>query len=72
MIKFHEEIKFARATSWFKPGNKETFGNYRPVSVLSYFSKLLEQIMYEKLYKYLAENNEFYKKYFCFSSGKWD
>ena len=31
--------------------------NYRPVSVLPCFSKIFDCLMYNRLYKYLKENN---------------
>ena len=41
--------------------NNSLVTNYRPISVLPCFSKLLERIMYNRLYKFLLENNIFIK-----------
>ena len=41
-------------------------GNYRPITVLPCFSKVLEKIMYNRLYIHLSENNLLYKKQFGF------
>ena len=40
--------------------------NYRPISVLSSFSKILDIIMYNRLYSYLNDNNLFLQKHFGF------
>ena len=52
-----------------KAGDSSDISNYRPVSVLLYFSKILECLMYYRLYKYLNENNISYEKQFGFQSG---
>ena len=53
---FPEEMKTARITYIYK-GYKENIVNYRSISVLPCFSKILERIMYHRLYLYLTENN---------------
>ena len=52
--KFPEGMKIAKVTPIFKSGDKENVTNYRPISVLPCFSKILERIMY-RLYKYLTD-----------------
>ena len=63
---FPVKLKIARVTPIFKSGEKELVGNYRPISVLSSFSKLLERIMYNRLYYFLLSNNILYNKQFGF------
>ena len=41
---------------------KKVRNSFLLISVLPCFSKLLERIMYNKLYKYLLQNNLFYEK----------
>ena len=53
---FPEKMKIARITPVFK-------------SVLPCFSKMLERIMYNRLYKYLTENNLLYCKQFGLQKG---
>ena len=66
---FPEKMKIARVTPVFKSGDTSLMTNYRPISVFPCFSKMLERIMYNKLYKYLTENNLFYCKQFGFQKG---
>ena len=39
-------LKIAKVTPIFKTGEKDLIKNYRPISVLPCFSKILERIMY--------------------------
>ena len=66
---FPGKLKIARITPLFKGGENYELGNYRPISVLPCFSKILEKIMYNRLYKYLTDNNMLYKKQFGFQEG---
>ena len=38
---FPDDLKTAKVTPIFKAGDENDFGNYRPISVLLYFSKIL-------------------------------
>ena len=40
-----DDLKIARVTPVFKAGNENEVGDYRPISILSWFSKILERIM---------------------------
>ena len=66
---FPKKMKIARVTPVFKSGDTSLMTNYRPISVLPCFSKMLERIMYNSLYKYLTENNLLYSKQFVFQKG---
>ncbi|XP_065660360.1 uncharacterized protein LOC136084142 [Hydra vulgaris] len=61
-----EKLKIARITLIFKTGDDSIISNYRPISILPCFSKLLERIMYNRLFNYLSENNMLYSKQFGF------
>ena len=65
---FPDELKVAKVTPVFKADNVNELGNYRPISVLPCFSKIIERIMYNRLFKYL-KTNEIYKKQFGFQEG---
>ena len=56
-------------TPIYKTGDSSDISNYRPISVLICFSRFLERLMYNLLYKYLKENNILYEKQFDFQSG---
>jgi hypothetical protein len=46
---FPQELKTGNIIPLFKAGNEELIGNYRPVSLLSTFSKVYEKIFYIRL-----------------------
>ena len=52
---FPEKLTLARITPVFKKGSRFDKDNYRPISVLSNFTKLFEKAMYHRLYSYLEE-----------------
>ena len=66
---FPQSMKIANVTPFYKSGKKNLMTNYRPISVLSCFSKILERIMYNRLYSYLNDNNLFFQKQFGFREG---
>ena len=51
---FPEKMKIAKVSPIFEEGDQSILSNYRPISVLPCFSKILEHIMYNRLYTYLA------------------
>ena len=44
----------------FKGGDPENVNNYRPMTVLSIFSKEIERHVQDSLYSYLCDNNLIY------------
>jgi hypothetical protein len=61
-----DELKIAKIIPVFKKGDPTNPGNYRPISLLSIFDKLLEKLMYSWLYSHLQLNNVLYKYQFGF------
>ena len=53
-------MKFARVKPLFKKNSRSDVGNYRPVSILSVVSKILEKAVYKQLEMYLSGNNLIY------------
>ena len=66
---FPNALKIARVTLLFKVGDPTDMSNYRPISVLPCFSKILERNMYNRLYKYLTTEKLLYSKQFGFQTG---
>lgn len=66
---FRDERKIARVTPTLKAGDNKELGNYRPLSALPCFSKILESIMYNRRFSYLTANEILYKKVIWFSKG---
>ena len=68
-----DNLKIARVTPIYKGEGSSDVSNYRPISVLPSFSKILEQITYTKYLntdnKYLIENDILYSKQFGFQNG---
>ena len=58
---FPEKIKIAKVSPSFKKGDKENVENYRPISILPIFSKVLQRIMYNRLYEYFMNNSLLHK-----------
>ena len=53
---FPNKLNIAKVTPLFKSGDAENV-NYRPISVFPVFSKILERIVYNRIYKHLKHNN---------------
>ena len=53
---FPNRMKVAKVIPLFKDGDKNSFTNYRPVSLLSQFSKVLEKLFVEKLEEFIQKN----------------
>ena len=66
---FPDRMKVAKATPIFKKGEKSIISNYIPISVLPCFSKILERIMYNRLYDYFTANSILFNKQFGFRAG---
>ena len=66
---FPENLKIAKVSPVYKKDEEFLPTNYRPISVLLCFSKLLERIVYNRLFKYLSENSILYKKQFGFQTS---
>ena len=54
---FPDDMKTARVIPLFKTGEKNVFTNYRPVSLLPQFSKLLEKLFSARLDKFIDKYN---------------
>ena len=66
---FTEKIKIAKVSSIFKKGDKSILSNYSPISALPFFPKILERVIYNRRYTYLADNKILFNKQFGFKAG---
>jgi hypothetical protein len=61
-------MKIAKVRLVYKKGDRRDISNYRPISVLPVFSKILEKIMYNRLssfvekYDILAEEQNGFRR----------
>ena len=67
---FPSLMKLAKVIPIFKSGTKLDTNNYRPISLLPIFSKLLEKLMHKRLYFFLTTNNVIYDSQFGFQKNK--
>ena len=63
------EFKIAKVVPVFKTGDKHDFNNYRPISLLSSFSKLMENIVSRQLIGILNFHNVLYKHQYGFRAS---
>jgi hypothetical protein len=63
---FPETLKFAKVKPLYKKEEKSEFSNYRPISLLTSFSKVTEKIIYRRLYGHLNINNTSVNEQFGF------
>lgn len=63
---FPDDLKLAKILPIFKSDNKQLIQNYRPISVLPYFSKIFEKIISNYVIDFLETNNTLYHNQFGF------
>ena len=54
--KIPDDLKVALVTPVYKASEENIYSNYRPISVLPCFSKILEKLMYTRLIDYIHKN----------------
>ena len=63
---FPQDLKIALICPIYKAKDPMIFSNYRPISLLSLFSKILERLMYNRLLEFLNKHNILNKYQFGF------
>ena len=63
---FPDELKLARVVPIFKSGDSSNINNYRPISILPFFSKIYERLMYNNVFNFMYEKELIYKYRFGF------
>ena len=62
-------VKNAEVIPLFKTGSKSELSNYRPISLLSCLSKVVEKLIYSRLINYLNKNSILHHNQYGFRSG---
>ena len=68
--KFPEIWKYSKVLPLYKKGDKLERKNYRPVSILSLVSKVLEKVVYEQIYSYFSRNKIFHPNLHGYRSNR--
>ena len=63
---FPSELKLAEVVRIFKAGATNEITKYRPIYVLSFFSKVFEKIIYSYLIQFMDHNDIIYSYQFGF------
>ena len=66
---FPDQLKHAKVIPVFKDSDKTLFSNYRPISILSVFSKVYERIIVSRLNNFLNKYDILYENQFGFKSN---
>ena len=61
-----DQLKIAKVIPIFKADDNKKFSNYRLISILPNFSKILERVVYARLIKYLTKHNILFDNQFGF------
>ena len=62
-------MKVAKVIPLFKKGDRSIMTNYRPISLLSVFVKILEKLIYSRVMNFLKKYSVLYKYQFGFRKG---
>jgi len=63
---FPDRLKYAIVKSIFKKGSKQDISNYRPISLLTSFSKVFEKLIYNRLYTHIETKSIIVQEQFGF------
>ena len=63
---FPDALKISKVIPIHKEGATDDLNNYRPISLLSIFDKIIEKLMHLRLYSFLQTHNILYEKQFGF------
>ena len=62
-------LKLAKVKPIFKAKDASQYENYRPISLLPCISKILEKVVYKRLYNFLNQENILYSSQYGFRQG---
>jgi len=63
---FPSKLKISKVIPLYKKSERSDPSNYRPISLLSIFSKIIEKLMHKRLYSYLTKYNILFDLQFGF------
>ena len=66
---FPDALKVAKVVALHKGGPSDNLNNYRPISLLSVFDKIIEKIMHRRLCEILDEHDILFSNQFGFRKG---
>ena len=58
---FPDLLKTSNAIPVFKRGENQDYNNYRPISLISNLSKLMEKIVHPRLYSFLEKKSHLFE-----------
>ena len=61
-----DTMKLAKVIPIYKSKDKQMLNNYRPISLLPIFSKILEKVIYQRLFNFLNSNNALFSSQYGF------
>jgi hypothetical protein len=67
--KVPDQLKMAKVIPIYKKDDEEVFSNYRPVSVLPCFSKILERLVFNRCTEFIDQNEILNNKQFGFRAN---
>ena len=59
---FPDLLKIANTISVLKIGDRQDYNNYRPISLISNLSKLIEKLAHKRLYNFLEKYSLLFEK----------
>ena len=63
---FPDKLKIAKVIPLYKKDDDRSFGNYRPISLLSSKTKIFERVAFNQLYEYFTSNGLLYESQYGF------
>jgi fructose-1,6-bisphosphatase/inositol monophosphatase family enzyme len=66
---FPARLKYSHIKPIFKKGIKTEISNYRPISLLTSFSKVFEKVIYKRLHYHIKGNNILAKEQYGFRNN---
>ena len=61
-----DNMKLEKLIPIYKSKDKQMLNNYRPISLLPIFSKILEKVIYHMLFNFLKTNNALFSSQYGF------